>query len=389
MSEHAEKQSRPGASHAAPAQAPTPGKHTLVEQEYAAIQRRAAAGAAGAERTEDVHAAAARGVATPAQALPHADRIQRAFGRHDVSGIQAHVGGEAAASADAMGAQAYATGDHVVLGGTDLSTVAHEAAHVVQQRGGVQLKGGVGTVGDPHEQHADAVAARVTAGESAEDLLDQYGGSGAAAQVQHKPKTVIEDTDPKNHAAGEGPGALATVDKAAGTREEHAVRFGGLVNDCGSSMEAWLYPSDKTVGSAPSVRPSWWTAMNSDPGTDGSWVSNNVVQGHLLNHNLGGPGDDMRNLTPFAKSTNSQHHTFVEKAAKDIKARGNIMHYKVAVDYSKSPPAAWFAGKIAATYLAKFAGGITCELEEFDGKTHKSLGTLSHTTVSNAITGQG
>lgn len=86
-----------------------------------------------------------------------------------------------------MGARAYATGDHVVLGdGADLHTVAHEAAHVVQQRGGVQLKGGVGQEGDVHERHADAVAARVVAGESAADLL----GTAAAmpsASVQRKP----------------------------------------------------------------------------------------------------------------------------------------------------------------------------------------------------------
>ena len=73
-----------------------------------------------------------------------------------------------------MGARAYATGEHVVLDdGADLGTVAHEAAHVVQQRGGVQLSGGVGALGDVHEQHADAIAARVVQGHAASDLLDQ------------------------------------------------------------------------------------------------------------------------------------------------------------------------------------------------------------------------
>jgi hypothetical protein len=33
----------------------------------------------------------------------------------------------------------------------------NEAAHVVQQRGGVQLKGGAGEVGDSYERHADAM----------------------------------------------------------------------------------------------------------------------------------------------------------------------------------------------------------------------------------------
>lgn len=76
-----------------------------------------------------------------------------------------------------MGADAFATGKRVAFAGPpDLHTAAHDAAHVVQQRAGVQLKGGVGEAGDPHEQHADAVADRVVAGESAEELLEDYAG---------------------------------------------------------------------------------------------------------------------------------------------------------------------------------------------------------------------
>ena len=141
--------------------------------------QRAAAGAP-AEAAATVHAAAARGTATPASKLPHADRIQRAFGRHDISGIHAHTGGDAAASAHAMGASAYATGNHVVLGSSDLHTVAHEAAHVVQQRAGVSLKDGVGDAGDRYEQHADAVADLVVQDQSAEALLDTMADGGGA-----------------------------------------------------------------------------------------------------------------------------------------------------------------------------------------------------------------
>jgi hypothetical protein len=137
------------------------------------------------------------------------------------------------------------------------------------------------------------------------------------------------------------------------------------------------------------VRPPWWAAMNADPGTDAAWVSNNVVQGHLLNEHLGGPGSDMRNLTPFAKSTNSQHHAYVEKAAKAIKARQNIMHYTVTVDYTSAPPAAWFGGNIAAAYLAKFPAQIRCVLQEYDGTSRQPLGNEVTTSVTNAMSGQG
>ena len=37
------------------------------------------------------HAAAAHGIASGGGAMPHGDKIQSAFGAHDVSGIQAHA----------------------------------------------------------------------------------------------------------------------------------------------------------------------------------------------------------------------------------------------------------------------------------------------------------
>ena len=119
--------------------------------------------------------------------MPYAAQIQAAFGSHDVSGIQAYQGGDAAAASKDIGARAYATGDKVAFGESpDLHTAAHEAAHVVQQRAGVSLKGGVGQSGDTYEQHADAVADLVVQGKSAEGLLDQYAGGTSSAGVQAK-----------------------------------------------------------------------------------------------------------------------------------------------------------------------------------------------------------
>jgi hypothetical protein len=123
---------------------------------------------------------AASGVAGGGGALPYAETVQRLFGRHDISGVKAHVGGPAETANRAIGAEAYATGNHVAFAGTpSLRTAAHEAAHVVQQRGGVQLKGGVGESGDEYERHADQVADAVVQGKRAEGLLDQHAGTGA------------------------------------------------------------------------------------------------------------------------------------------------------------------------------------------------------------------
>ncbi|GAB4524603.1 MAG: hypothetical protein Tsb0020_42720 [Haliangiales bacterium] len=137
-------------------------------------------------RQRSVGEVAAAGVRGGGAALPHAERIQAAFGpSHDVSHVQAHVGGAAAAASEAIGAQAYATGNHIAFRESpDLHTAAHEAAHVIQQRHGVSLKGGVGQVGDVYERHADAVADRVVAGQSAADLLSAGPtGSGQSAAV--------------------------------------------------------------------------------------------------------------------------------------------------------------------------------------------------------------
>src|SRR4051812_25023907 len=95
----------------------------------APVQRLATEASPGAAA---IHAAAQDGLAGPSAPLPHLDRIQRLFGRHDVSGVQAHVGGPAAAASEQMGARAYATGHHVAFASSpDLHTAAHEAAHVV------------------------------------------------------------------------------------------------------------------------------------------------------------------------------------------------------------------------------------------------------------------
>jgi hypothetical protein len=137
------------------------------------------------------HQVAQQGVNGSGGRLPYLDQIQQSFGQHDVSGVSAHTDGSAKAATGALGAQAYAMGNNVAFGGQpDLHTAAHEAAHVVQQRAGVQLKGGVGAEGDKYENNANAVADRVVQGKSATDLLDPVshgGGQGVQSKaVQSK-----------------------------------------------------------------------------------------------------------------------------------------------------------------------------------------------------------
>src|SRR5262249_1135811 len=58
---------------------------------------------------------AATGVRGAGAALPHLDRIQSAFGRHDVTSVQAHLGGAAAEAAQGIDAAAYTIDGHVAF----------------------------------------------------------------------------------------------------------------------------------------------------------------------------------------------------------------------------------------------------------------------------------
>lgn len=158
----------------------------------APVQRRSEHGTEEDPRL--VQEAAKRGLQGAARALPYLDQIQRAFGDHDVTGIRAYVGGPAAAASRAMGALAYASGDAVAFReAPDLHTAAHEAAHVVQQRSGVRLRGGVGEAGDAYERHADEVADRVVKGQSVAGLFD--AGHGARAPAHHAAVQRLDDSN--------------------------------------------------------------------------------------------------------------------------------------------------------------------------------------------------
>src|SRR5262249_34466680 len=88
---------------------------------------------------------------------------------------------------------------------------------VVQQRGGVQLKGGVGESGDSYEQHADAVADDVVAGRSAVPLLDEVSRSSAPnAAVQRKP---------------DGPNAASPSDSPGVTPPTGGINKTGLIDN--------------------------------------------------------------------------------------------------------------------------------------------------------------
>lgn len=132
--------------------------------------------------------------AHPGEPLPFYDAIQSSFGHHELSNVTARMDNGPAEEARTLGAEAFARGADVSFARPpDLRTAAHEAAHVIQQRGLVELPGGVGQEGDQYERHADEVADRVVTGQSSEGLLDTGPGANGVSRRADRARDVAPD----------------------------------------------------------------------------------------------------------------------------------------------------------------------------------------------------
>ncbi|MCL4498951.1 MAG: DUF4157 domain-containing protein [Chloroflexi bacterium] len=90
----------------------------------------------------------------------------------DFRTVRVHGDMNSAAAVDRLSARAFTIGNHIFLGSrekaTDLSLMAHEATHVVQQQGGASVQRlASGDSGDPFEIEAERSAAAVQRGEHA------------------------------------------------------------------------------------------------------------------------------------------------------------------------------------------------------------------------------
>ena len=149
----------------------------------------------------DLEEIAEQGLLGASEPLPYLDAIQRAFGKYDVTRVKTKTGSSARYAAEKLDANAYAFDGKVGFADApSLHEVAHEAAHVTQQRRGVAVDGSLDSgSGDSHEQHADAVADAVVAGRCAEPLLDSM--RGATPTIQRDTKKIGTKKDDKKHVA--------------------------------------------------------------------------------------------------------------------------------------------------------------------------------------------
>jgi len=168
------------------------------------------------------------GIQGQSHPLPHLDRVQAAFGpSHDLSSVQAFTNPSARAASRKLGARAYTFGDRVAFADEPTpELVAHEAAHVVQQRSGLVPVGAEGVANGGLEDHAEAVGARVASGGQVADLLPARGVGALSAARPAGPQLA---PDPRGREA-----------------ERAATEMWGLVNDInllGAEVEFLYYTS--------------------------------------------------------------------------------------------------------------------------------------------------
>jgi hypothetical protein len=143
-----------------------------------------------AERRRNPLPAVRNVIEAPGRPLGAPTRARPGFG-HDFANVRVHTDQAAAEAADAVGARAFTVGEHVVFNSGEFSPgtvggerlIAHELAHVAQQRegpvAGVEVADGVSISepGDPFERAADAASESVTRDSGAPTSSPSGGGS--------------------------------------------------------------------------------------------------------------------------------------------------------------------------------------------------------------------
>ncbi|MFE4537999.1 DUF4157 domain-containing protein [Streptomyces scopuliridis] len=148
----------------------------------------------------------------------------------DFSDVRVHADTEARRSAAEVGARAYTSGSHVVIGqgGGDKHTLAHELTHVIQQRQGAVAGTDNGSglkISDPSdrfERAAEANARRVMSG-PAPTHHDVGPGLRTAARTVPAPQVAAPPVRGAGGPGRESPAEVAALQSAAGKQAATAI----------------------------------------------------------------------------------------------------------------------------------------------------------------------
>ncbi|WP_080778381.1 phage tail protein [Chryseobacterium phocaeense] len=110
------------------------------------------------------------------------------------------------------------------------------------------------------------------------------------------------------------------------------LNFGSLnKSGYGTKMEVKnLHKSTKPpIGSVPGVSNDSYDTLRKKRNGGSTYY----ILGHLLNHNLGGSGNDFRNLTPLTRKGNKDHNVDIEEKVKEDLKVGKVINYTVVPNY--------------------------------------------------------
>jgi len=248
------------------------GTHTVAGGECEGckkdkLQRKSVSSPSHASAPASVHQV----LGSPGRVLPPSIRttFERGFG-HDFSQVRVHDDSAAASSAADVDALAYTVGSHVVFGAGQFSPgspggrhlIAHELAHVVQQRGDtLQRKAkselAIGSTDDAAEKEADAAADHVTSGGAAEML------SSVPQLLQRAPgptRRSLPHTPPRRAPAIEGLDEAGPGADLTGRKETELWRClkgtDGIPDACPQRPLNWSdFKADDSIGFPAQVLP--------------------------------------------------------------------------------------------------------------------------------------
>ncbi|MFE4874164.1 DUF4157 domain-containing protein [Streptomyces sp. NPDC056682] len=253
----------------------------------------------------------------------------------DFSDVRIHNDRAARASATEVGARAYTSGNHVVIGdgGTDKHTLAHELTHVIQQRQGSVAGSDNGSglkVSDPSdrfEREAEANATRVMAHAPKSRAAEGSANSGVQSSAADASAQRAQGDNP------DGPAVQRLLDPSV----QAGLGFDYRSDSVGNASRvtaAWMKTDGSLKGSKPFQDAQGYDYIRQLKQTN-FWINF-----HLVNEKAGGPGD-VRNLVPASKKDNSNYHQtfedFLKKDVDDARSKGEQVFYGVELEYNTPP----------------------------------------------------
>ncbi|HEY2325606.1 MAG TPA: DUF4157 domain-containing protein [Thermoanaerobaculia bacterium] len=218
------------------------------------LQRRAI----GAAQSPEIPQSVDRVLGSAGRPLDRDTRVtmESRFG-HDFSRVRIHTDTHAAASAHDIHAAAYTSGSHIVFGdrrfepGTPKGRhlLAHELAHVVQQRDSAAIPAGIGAHDDVHERSADRTADAIVAhgavfapkpvARSAERLIRREGEDAERDPASVTEALIVDDAATPNAGQMKRADFVEELDRAVcATSSEEMRRLGRSTDGC-PMLEQW------------------------------------------------------------------------------------------------------------------------------------------------------